>query len=101
LIILNQDCLDCSAAFFIAHPTSSTTILYGGKIMRNQLTQDEKAAANPVAPIVVNTAEARQMLGGIGRSTLIRLTESGKLKARKVGMLNMYAVKDIRALLGL
>jgi excisionase family DNA binding protein len=53
--------------------------------------------ANTTRPICVRPDEAAAMLG-ISRSTLDRLTSSGKLKAGKIRGAKIYAVTDLEAL---
>lgn len=65
------------------------------------MSQKAKAAENPVESPVLNTQQACQFLGGIGRLGLDRLVQKGLLKRRKVLGLNMYAVVDLREVLGL
>ncbi len=48
----------------------------------------------------VNVMETFRLLGGIGRSTLIRLTAAVKLRMVKVGNRNMYLLSDIKDFLG-
>ncbi len=48
----------------------------------------------------VNVMKTFRLLGGIGRSTLIRLTAAGKLRMVKVGNRNMYLLSDIKDFLG-
>lgn len=56
-----------------------------------------ESQANTTRPISVRPDEAAAMLG-ISRSTLDRLTSSGKLKAGKLRGAKIYAVADLEAL---
>ena len=56
-----------------------------------------ESQANITRPICVRPDEAAAMLG-ISRSTLDRLTSSGKLKAGKLRGAKIYAVTDLEAL---
>lgn len=53
-----------------------------------------------VEPIVVSVAQARELLGGLGTTTIYSLMKTGELRSTSVGGRRLIYVASIRKLLG-
>ncbi|MCB9957969.1 MAG: helix-turn-helix domain-containing protein [Rhodospirillaceae bacterium] len=61
-------------------------------------TNIERTPTNTAEPLVVPIDEARRLLGGLGRSTIYRLMDTGALDAVHVGGRRMIRLASIRSL---